>query len=545
MKVSTCLLSLLTTLAVACGGGGSGPTSNGSPSTTPTGPAATASVTVDRSDVAIGASVVATWTSANATTCIASGGWTGPRALSGTETVTITKDASLTMTCGTAVSSAAVTTIKSTFFVPPQYARWRPTAGDIDDDGDQEILLPTIDSAGLYAATPPAPLYVLGVANQRIVDKTPTLFPGGAPTLFSGRVFFGDFDGNGRTDLYTCDRGHDIGNLGVTVPDNSPNLVNGRWVAQNHVFLQGADGKFVDKTSVFPQVLQDSWGCSAGDVDKSGRATIVQSAWGAQQGFPAGWTAKWNGSAFVKTRDLLPQFPNAAQPGTTLWGWTATADFDKNGYADIIGLNTVLWGDASGGTMQALPAASTDLAGYTFHRGSAVADFNGDGYPDVVIVSSKQPSGAPGEARFAMYVGGPSKSLTERIGAFPAFATYNPSDFGVEIEAIDINFDGLPDIVTFGHVYNFQGTDREPRAVWINNGDGTFKLMHVSDELEGSITCPAGTSGSSLKYYESYYLKTKDPKAFNYVITGCMIGGIRPGYIARRVTPDHPLKFTP
>jgi hypothetical protein len=309
------------------------------------------------------------------------------------------------------------------------------------------------------------------------------------------------------------------------------------------VFLQGADGTFTDFTSVYPQVLQDSWGCSAGDVDKSGRATIVHSSWGAQQGFPAGWTAKWNGTSFTKTRDLLPQFPNSAQPGQKLWGWSATADFDKNGYADIIGLNTVLWGDASGGQMLALAPASTDVAGYNFHRGSAIADFNHDGFPDVVIVSSKQPSPAEAEARFAMYVGGASKSLVERPGAFPPFSTYNPSDFGVEIEAIDINFDGFDDVVTFGHVYLFQGTDREPRAVWINNGDGSFKLQHVSDELEGVLNCPP--AASALKYYESYYLKTKDPKAFNYVITGCVLGGFTPAYFARRVTPAYPLRFAP
>ena len=330
----------------------------------------------------------------------------------------------------------------------------------------------------------------------------------------------------------------------VGVPDNSPNLIKGNSVSQNQVFLQGADGRFTDRTSVFPQVLQDSWGCSTGDVDKSGRATIVQSTWGAQQGFPATWTAKWNGTAFVRTRDLLPQFPNSAHAGTKLWGWSATADFDKNGYADVVGLNTVLWGDASGGAMLAHAPSQVNLAGYTFHRGSAVADFNRDGFPDVAIVSSKNPSPAEAEARFALYIGGAARSLVERQGAFPPVSTYNPSDFGVEIEAIDINFDGLDDIVTFGHVYSFQGNDREPRAVWINNGDGSFKLQHVSDELEGALNCPA--SASPLRYYESYFLKTKDPKAFNYVITGCRTDGAgAPQYVARRVTPANPLKFAP
>ncbi|HUP89853.1 MAG TPA: VCBS repeat-containing protein [Longimicrobiales bacterium] len=515
---------------------------------TPSGQAATVTLTVDRLDVAAGATTVATWSSTNATSCEASGGWSGVKATAGTEAVTIANDVSLNLKCtnaaGSATSSAAITTIKSTFSLPAGVSKWRPTAGDIDGDGDQEILLPSIDAAGLYVATPPTPLFVLGVTSQRVVNKTPTLFPRGAPTMYAGRVFFGDFDGNGKTDVYTCDRGRDVGNTGVGVPDNSPNLVKGNQVSQNQVFLQGADGTFTDFTSVFPQVLQDSWGCSTGDVDKSGRATIVQSTWGAQQGYTAGWTAKWNGTAFVKTRDLLPQFPNAVMTQTKLWGWSSTADFDKNGYADIMGLNTVIWGDASGGTMAALAASSMNVAGYTFHRGSAIADFNKDGFPDVAIVSSKQPSSAAGEARFVLYQGGATRSLVERAGAFPAVSTYLPSDFGVEIEALDINFDGFDDIVTFGHVYSFQGTDREPRAVWINNGNGTFKLQHVSDELEGALNCPA--SASPLKYSESYYLKTKDSQAFHFVIVGCRTenAGASPSYVARRVTPAHPLKFT-
>jgi hypothetical protein len=299
---------------------------------------------------------------------------------------------------------------------------------------------------------------------------------------------------------------------------------------------------------VFPQVLQDGWGCSSGDIDKSGRHSIIQSTWTPQMGFPSAWIAKWNGTAFVKTRDLLPQFNNTTYPNTLLWGWSASADFDNNGYADIFGLSTILWGNASGGQLGARAPSILDLQGYSFHRGSAIADFNKDGFPDLATVSSKPPGVAgESEARFTLYLGGANQTLTERPGAFPSIASYNGSDFGVEFDAIDINFDGFDDLVTSGHVYAFQGTDREPRAVWINNGDGTFKRQLVSDELEGTLNCPAAVAGP-LKWYEVYYLRTKDPKAFNLVITGCAatspIQG-SPPYFARRVTPAYPLKFSP
>lgn len=555
--IQTLLMMPLAAVVVGCGSssGGDKPSGGNTTPTAPSAAAATASLSVDRNDVAPGAPIVVTWSSTNATSCTASGVWTGARATSGTATINLAASGSVNLSCvGTGAAgtaSAAVTTIAATFALPRGVNKWRSSVGDLDGDGDYELLLPTLDSAGLYVATPATPVFVLSVVNQRVVDKTPTLFPGGAATTFAGRVFIGDFDGNGKMDLQTCDRGKDPGRGSTVLQNNTPNLVNGINVAQASVYLQGADGKFT-KANSFPQVLQDGWGCSSGDIDKSGRSSIVQSTWTAQQGFPASWTAKWNGAAFVKTRDLLPQFPNATQPNTTTFGWTETADFDGNGYADIYGVSTMFWGDASGGQFLARLPSALELAGYTFHRGSLAADFNKDGFQDLVIQTSKTPSaagGGEGEARFTLYLGGANRSLTERVGGFPSIGTYNGSDFGNEINAIDINFDGFDDIVTTGHVYAFQGTDREPRAVWINNGDGTFKLQHVSDELEGYFNCPNG-QGGPLKYYEAYYLKTKDPKAFNYINTGCSTFPAPPGaggppYVARRVTPQYPLKIVP
>jgi hypothetical protein len=78
-------------------------------------PAPTVTISVDPGTVTSGGSVAVTWSSTNATSCNASGGWSGSRATSGTETGVgpFTSNATLTLTCtgpgGSGSSSASVT----------------------------------------------------------------------------------------------------------------------------------------------------------------------------------------------------------------------------------------------------------------------------------------------------------------------------------------------------------------------------------------------------------------------------------------------------
>ncbi len=74
---------VLAVFVTACGGGGGG---GSDPPTPPSAP--TVTLTSSAPEVAPGASAVLTWSSTNATSCTASGGWSGSRPTSGTETVT-------------------------------------------------------------------------------------------------------------------------------------------------------------------------------------------------------------------------------------------------------------------------------------------------------------------------------------------------------------------------------------------------------------------------------------------------------------------------
>jgi len=99
-------------MLTACGGGGGSstpvqPTGSG---TSPSTPQATASITASQSSVMQGDSVVISWNSSNASACTASGYWSGTKATSGNQTITMSGNGSKTfgISCGGASAQVSV-----------------------------------------------------------------------------------------------------------------------------------------------------------------------------------------------------------------------------------------------------------------------------------------------------------------------------------------------------------------------------------------------------------------------------------------------------
>jgi hypothetical protein len=69
------------------------------PTPTPTQAAPTLSIAISQTSVVSGQSAALTWNASNATSCTASGGWSGTKSVSGTETVTPTASATYTLAC--------------------------------------------------------------------------------------------------------------------------------------------------------------------------------------------------------------------------------------------------------------------------------------------------------------------------------------------------------------------------------------------------------------------------------------------------------------
>jgi hypothetical protein len=109
---STGAISANTTYKLTCNGPGGGAvaqaTVNISSSTS-----ASATLTASPAGVAPGGTTTLTWSSRNVTTCMASGGWSGSKALSGSQaTATINSDQTYTLTCsGNGNNAVASTTV--------------------------------------------------------------------------------------------------------------------------------------------------------------------------------------------------------------------------------------------------------------------------------------------------------------------------------------------------------------------------------------------------------------------------------------------------
>ena len=97
--------ALVIILLSGCGGGGGG-------STTPTEPTSTASLSSSSSSVLLDSIVTLTWSSTNATSCSASGAWTGSKGTRGSEDVTIATPGNnqFSISCSGSGGSSSVST---------------------------------------------------------------------------------------------------------------------------------------------------------------------------------------------------------------------------------------------------------------------------------------------------------------------------------------------------------------------------------------------------------------------------------------------------
>ena len=102
-------LTLLFVIA-SCGGGG-----GGGGSAVPTVPSATITLSISDNQIYIGESVTLTWSTTNATSCSASGSWSGSKPLSGSESITPDTDGSksFTLTCSNSAGTSTSRTVST------------------------------------------------------------------------------------------------------------------------------------------------------------------------------------------------------------------------------------------------------------------------------------------------------------------------------------------------------------------------------------------------------------------------------------------------
>ena len=182
------------------------------------------------------------------------------------------------------------TTIASPLFEAGQVQQLR--AGDFNGDGKLDVLITRINFNDVGVA--PIPLQVLvGDGNGHFTDQTASLFAGGIPYVhYVPRIFAGDFNKDGVTDIFTPDFGVD-----------GPPFPGG----QNSLFLSaGIGGLITNATATLPQGLRQNHGTSLGDINRDGYLDIFVNALNDNNGHANDLLVNDGTGHFTASPSLLP-----------------------------------------------------------------------------------------------------------------------------------------------------------------------------------------------------------------------------------------------
>ena len=294
MKRLTPLVGLTLALILAgCGGGGG----DSAPSTSQhqvNTPAPTITASFAKSTASIGTPVVLTWSSTNATSCTASGAWSGVQLLSGSLTVTpaVGGQAKYTLTCSGAGGSTATDVVLATP-IPVQASSYlnaknlnidsqtlpnpfsgfkfnyiepgeRATSGvamaDFFQDGSLSLVVftnnfvPVTDP--LYSKAVGHAYFFKKVGNGW-VDSTALVMKDQTGCITPRKVLVADFNGDGRPDVFASCSGVDLAAGGGEQP---------------RFLMSQVDGSY---KNVAAPVICYCHGAAAAEMNKKGYADIV------------------------------------------------------------------------------------------------------------------------------------------------------------------------------------------------------------------------------------------------------------------------------
>ena len=255
----------------ACGGGGDGT------------PAPIVSIAFDQPKVALGQSAKLTWSATNATSCVASGAWSGTQATSGTSSQTATTPGQLafTLACtgpgGTATQSATMMVplrVQKTSYLnkvaaanalgpqplPAEVAQGNAVAfADFFQEGTYSMVTHTLEytPGNLSTQNKFGHIHLWKSVNGQWVDHTADILTNNTGCLHPRKAVVADFNGDGKPDVFFACHGFDS----APFPGEQP-----------HYLLSQADGTYKNVTASTTCFCHSA---SAADFNGNGYADVV------------------------------------------------------------------------------------------------------------------------------------------------------------------------------------------------------------------------------------------------------------------------------
>ncbi|MCA8914166.1 MAG: VCBS repeat-containing protein [Planctomycetes bacterium] len=330
---------------------------------------------------------------------------------------------------------------------------WEATVGDIDNDGDIDILGTPFGKLTLYRNGECAPRLLgtnaTGASISASFDQTMDA-PDAASLVVRGSMTgapTGTYSGGGTTVSFTPAQAfqpNETVEVSLTPATNASGIaINGSHVWRFTSAAAQGPLEFDHLSIPFGQGSGASTCLATGDLDGDGHVDIVE-------GISGGLDRIYLNGGY--------SFPSRDAHGTAADTQAlALADIDGDGDLDLVsavnGQNQVyLWGgtDFSGGNVSFGGSSENSTS-------VAVADMNGDGLPDIVVGNSG--------ARNAIHLNQGGSG----IGAAAGFG--EPSDDTRAVAVGDFDGDGDLDVMTG----DYQGNV----TLWLNAGDATLIQSRV------------------------------------------------------------------
>lgn len=348
------------------------------------------------------------------------------------------------------------------------------TATDFTGDGLQDVLV-------TRAHWPTAERYTVQLlvndGDGHLVERTAATFTGHIPeTVFPYRVVVADFNGDKIPDAFLADTGEDI------APPPG-------W--QSQLILSAPGGHVMDGTPNLPQQSDYTYFTDAADVNGDGSIDLYL---GNTQSMPP---EIYLNDGHGKFRVSPGALPAAIDPPANVTAGRF-ADVNRDGSPDLIvagsdysaGPNIfrfppntfVMLNDGHGhfsvlpNSIPQKPFASTGEA-----IDMKTPDLNGDGIPDLLISWTKGNPYYHGRWIQVLIANGDGTFRDETATRMPQVDNLN--DAVTNIQLVDLNRDGAPDIATSVLPENPPPYDPPP-PFYLNDGHGSFTPLPPGDNAD-------------------------------------------------------------